>query len=172
MNLITSEQIELYCSLFRGRQDVYARRWEKNGKSGYSPAYDFNWSEFLAFKSRGGTLGDFPNKRAHDCLHNRPRVKQNYENPDVCLLEALQPINNAGRANKWPTTRESAIRAILSYCAHEKFRLLTPVHNPKHKANFFKKDFSQQLHTFKNNIRKRQFQKRFFTHDKCGVCRH
>lgn len=63
MNLITREQIELYCSLFRGRQDVYARHREKNGKSGYSPAYDFNWPEFLAFKNRGGTLRNFPNKR-------------------------------------------------------------------------------------------------------------
>ena len=62
-NLVSEENIELYCSLFCGRQDVYARHWEKNEKSGYSPAYDFNWSEFLAFKSQGGSLKDFPNKK-------------------------------------------------------------------------------------------------------------
>jgi len=57
------ENIELYISLFRGRQDIYAKYWEKNGRSGYSPAYQFNWDEFLAFKAKGGTIKDFPNKR-------------------------------------------------------------------------------------------------------------
>jgi len=59
---MTDEQINLYLSLFRGRTDVYARRWEKGEKSGYSPAYDFNWTEFLAHKNRGGTMASFENK--------------------------------------------------------------------------------------------------------------
>lgn len=50
-------------SLFRGRKDIYARYWEKNGKSGYSPAYQFNWQEFMAFRAKGGRLSDFPNKK-------------------------------------------------------------------------------------------------------------
>lgn len=49
-------------SLFRGREDVYARRWEKGDKSGYSPAYDFNWDEFMSHKRRGGSMKDFDNK--------------------------------------------------------------------------------------------------------------
>lgn len=36
---INEQQLELYMSLFRGRTEVYARRWEKNGQSGYGPAY-------------------------------------------------------------------------------------------------------------------------------------
>ena len=37
--LSADEKIKLFRSLFRGREDVYAARWEgKNGKSGYSPA--------------------------------------------------------------------------------------------------------------------------------------
>ena len=36
---ISEEQLNLYMSLFKGRNDIYARRWEKNGKSGYTPAY-------------------------------------------------------------------------------------------------------------------------------------
>jgi hypothetical protein len=40
------EHIELLESLFRGRQDVYAVRWEKEGKSGYMPAYKVDWSVF------------------------------------------------------------------------------------------------------------------------------
>jgi len=63
MITITEDQINLFLSPFHGRQDVYTRRWEKNGKSGYSPAYDFNWTEFLEFKNRGGKLKDFPNKK-------------------------------------------------------------------------------------------------------------
>lgn len=58
-----TEQIQLFMSLFRGRTDVYARYWEKNGRSGYSPAYEFNWNEFMAFKAKGGKLSDFPNKK-------------------------------------------------------------------------------------------------------------
>jgi len=50
-------------SLFRGREDVYARRWEKEERSGYSPAYDFNWNEFWAHKRRGGSMKDFENKK-------------------------------------------------------------------------------------------------------------
>ncbi len=53
---ISEQQLELYRALFRGRTDVYARYWEKDGRSGYSPAYEFNWDEFMAYKQRGGSL--------------------------------------------------------------------------------------------------------------------
>src|SRR3954467_15529261 len=34
------EKVKLFRSLFRGREDVYAVRWEgRNGKTGYSPAH-------------------------------------------------------------------------------------------------------------------------------------
>lgn len=59
---ITEPQLDLFLSLFRGRQDVYARRWEKHGKSGYSPAYDFDWQAFMAFKAKGGSMREFPDK--------------------------------------------------------------------------------------------------------------
>ena len=37
-------RITLFRSLFRGRDDVYARRWEKDGNgSGYSPAAVKDW---------------------------------------------------------------------------------------------------------------------------------
>ena len=39
------EKVKLFRSLFRGREDVYAARWEgRNGKTGYSPAYRKIWS--------------------------------------------------------------------------------------------------------------------------------
>ncbi len=59
---INEEQLNLYMSLFRGRTDIYARRWEKYGKSGYTPAYRFDWNEYLNHKARGGDFKDFTNK--------------------------------------------------------------------------------------------------------------
>ena len=61
--MISQDQILVYMNLFRGRKDIYARHWEKNGKGGYSPAYQFNWQEFLAFKAKSGRLADFHNKK-------------------------------------------------------------------------------------------------------------
>lgn len=55
-------QISLYKNLFKGREDVFAVRWEKNEKNGYMPAYDLNWNEFAKHKANGGTLKDFANK--------------------------------------------------------------------------------------------------------------
>lgn len=60
---IDQQQFELYMALFRGRTDVWARHWERDGRSGYSPAYEFDWDEFMAHKGRGGTLKNFANKR-------------------------------------------------------------------------------------------------------------
>lgn len=55
--------IELYKSLFRGRADIYAVRWERDGKSGYMPAYDVDWSNYEKHKSQGGTFSDFKDKK-------------------------------------------------------------------------------------------------------------
>jgi hypothetical protein len=33
------DRLNLYKSLFKGREDVFALRWEKGNKSGYMPAY-------------------------------------------------------------------------------------------------------------------------------------
>lgn len=60
---ISDELIKEFHSLFRGREDVFAIRWEKDAKSGYMPAYDLNWDEFSKHKARGGTLKDFPDKQ-------------------------------------------------------------------------------------------------------------
>ncbi len=45
-------KIALICRLFRGREDVYARRWEspKTGKSGYQPACRNEWVDGLCDK--------------------------------------------------------------------------------------------------------------------------
>ncbi len=62
MSVFSNEQIRIFQTLFKGREDVFAVRWEKDNKAGYMPAYDLNWDEFAKHKLRGGTLKDFPNK--------------------------------------------------------------------------------------------------------------
>ncbi|WP_410528411.1 TOTE conflict system archaeo-eukaryotic primase domain-containing protein [Segetibacter sp. 3557_3] len=59
MDNYSPEQIQLFKSLFRGRKDVFAIRWEKNGKSGYMPAYDMDWNQFATHKASGGSLKTF-----------------------------------------------------------------------------------------------------------------
>jgi len=59
---ISEEQLSLYISLFRGRTDIYARRWEKHGRYGYTPAYSFEWNEYLRHKAKGGDFHNFENK--------------------------------------------------------------------------------------------------------------
>lgn len=46
-----NEKIELFKSLFRGRNDTYAVRWEsRDGRSGYTPACAFEWQQPICRK--------------------------------------------------------------------------------------------------------------------------
>ena len=48
------EKVRLFKAMFRGREDVYARRYvsAKSGKSGYSPACAVEWAHGLCNKKR------------------------------------------------------------------------------------------------------------------------
>jgi hypothetical protein len=62
-NLSTpSEKIKLFMSLFKGRDDVYAKRWEsmRKGTSGYSPVCLNEWRPGLCVKPKG---------KCADCAH-------------------------------------------------------------------------------------------------------
>jgi hypothetical protein len=52
--LSNSEKITLFRSLFRGRDDIFPRRWEnsKSGKSGYAPACHNEWIRGICEKPR------------------------------------------------------------------------------------------------------------------------
>jgi hypothetical protein len=54
--------IEQYKSLFKGRTDIFAKRWEKDGRSGYMPAYKVDWTDYNKHKAQGGTFKDYKNK--------------------------------------------------------------------------------------------------------------
>lgn len=56
------EKITLFRNLFRGRDDVYAVRWEgKDGRSGYSPACRYEWNKAFCGKPRV-KCGGCPNR--------------------------------------------------------------------------------------------------------------
>ena len=58
-----SERIALFRSLFRGRTDVHALRWESNkGTSGYSPACGNEWKPGICYK---------PKIKCSECEHSR-----------------------------------------------------------------------------------------------------
>src|SRR3972149_4403822 len=54
--------IELIKSVFRCREDVFALRWEKNGKSGYMPACIYDRYMYQAHKMKGGTFQNYNDK--------------------------------------------------------------------------------------------------------------
>ncbi len=51
-----------FLSLFKGREDVFAVRWEKGNKSGYIPAYFYDPCRLRAHKMNGGTFQNFTEK--------------------------------------------------------------------------------------------------------------
>ena len=55
-------QIQFLKSLFIGREDVFAIRWEKSGKSGYMPSYQYDPFHYRAHKMNGGTFANYPHK--------------------------------------------------------------------------------------------------------------
>lgn len=73
-------QINRFKSLFKGREDVFAIRWERDGKKGYIPAYDMDWNEYKAHKAAGGSLKDFKNKEysklTDERIHNHLTGKE------------------------------------------------------------------------------------------------
>lgn len=59
----TENSIQLFKSLFKGREDVFAIRWEKGNKSGYMPTYFFDPYLYRAHKISGGTFQNYNDKR-------------------------------------------------------------------------------------------------------------
>jgi len=49
----TDDNIRFFASLFRGREDVFPKRWEsRTGKSGYSPVCKNEWKRGLCLKPK------------------------------------------------------------------------------------------------------------------------
>ena len=67
-NLSLQEKIDLFCSLFKGRNDVFARRWysKTSGKAGYQPVCQNEWTPLC-------------NKRKYKCADCPNRLNTNLE---------------------------------------------------------------------------------------------
>lgn len=61
-NLNTENQLSLYCSLFKGREDVFAKYWQKGNISGYMPAYQFDPYLYRIYKTKGGSFKNYEDK--------------------------------------------------------------------------------------------------------------
>ena len=61
-SVIPLDTIQLFKSVFIGRDDVFAVRWEKTGKSGYMPAYQYDPYHYRVHKMNGGTFQNYPHK--------------------------------------------------------------------------------------------------------------
>lgn len=61
--LSTDAKIQLFRSLFKGREDIYSIRWDsKSGRSGYAPACDNEWVAGLCEK---------PRIKCHECNNRK-----------------------------------------------------------------------------------------------------
>ena len=58
-----SDKLHIFKSLFKGREDVFAIRWEKGNKKGYMPAYFYDPYMYRTHRIRGGTFKNFNDKR-------------------------------------------------------------------------------------------------------------
>jgi len=58
----TNEDIIYLLNLFRGREDVFALRWEKGSKGGYMPAYSYDPYHYRLHKANGGTFQSYAHK--------------------------------------------------------------------------------------------------------------
>ena len=57
-----TDQVKLFRSVFRGREDVFAIRWERGSKSGYMPAYHYDPYMFRLHKNKGGSFQNYSDK--------------------------------------------------------------------------------------------------------------
>jgi hypothetical protein len=58
----SGRDIHLFRSVFKGREDVFAIRWEKGAKSGCMPAYFYDPYRYKAHVLKGGTFQTFTEK--------------------------------------------------------------------------------------------------------------
>jgi len=88
-----SANIPLYKSLFKGRIDIYAVRWQKGERSGYMPAYKVDWSDYNKHKAQGGTFKDYKNKEY--LPFNDEAIKSHLSGKETCGIYPLLEDNTS-----------------------------------------------------------------------------
>ena len=68
------KEIKLFSELFKARTDIFAIRWEKDNKSGYSPSYQYDSYLYKLHKIKGGNFQNYQDK-SHTPLTNEQITK-------------------------------------------------------------------------------------------------
>ena len=88
-----AEKIRLFMSLFKGREDVYAKRWQnREGRAGYAPVCRNEWKSGLCRK---------PAVKCFDCRH------QSYDALDEKVIEAH--LRGSIVAGLYPLRRDESV---------------------------------------------------------------
>ncbi|MBI2410938.1 MAG: hypothetical protein HYV32_03565 [Candidatus Kerfeldbacteria bacterium] len=90
--LTPEEKIQLFSSLFHGRDDVFAKRWEKadGSRSGYSPVCVNEWKEGVCVKTQ--------KKKCTNCVYpklNEGYIRKHLEGKMVLGVYPLLPDNKS-----------------------------------------------------------------------------
>ncbi|MBL4656045.1 MAG: hypothetical protein JKY33_09515, partial [Bacteroidia bacterium] len=113
-------KINLFKSIFKGREDVFAVRWEKGKKSGYMPAYHYDPYRYKTHKINGGTFQDFTEK-TYLQLSDEQILKHLEGNQLIGIYPLLQDNTSSFIVadfdkNKW----EQECRDFISVCSKNK----------------------------------------------------
>ncbi|MCG8390924.1 MAG: hypothetical protein MJA30_35575 [Cytophagales bacterium] len=57
--IYNQNEINLFRSLFKGREDVFAIYWQKGKRRGYMPAHDYDSYLYRIHKMKGGSFKNF-----------------------------------------------------------------------------------------------------------------
>ena len=95
-NLSLQEKVGLFCSLFKGREDVFARRWysKTSGKAGYQPVCQNEWTPLC--DKRKYKCADCPNRQFSPLTYNdyyRHLEGKDSDGKDVIGLYVLNEDN-------------------------------------------------------------------------------
>ncbi len=89
----STHNINQYRSLFRGRTDIYAVRWEKDGRSGYMPAYKVDWTDYNKHKAQGGTFKNYKNKEF--LPFDNSAIESHFSGKETCGIYPLLEDNTS-----------------------------------------------------------------------------
>ena len=88
-----SAKLEIFKSLFTGREDVFAIRWEKGNKCGYMPARQFDPYFYRSHRIKGGNFNDFQDKSY--LPFNDEQIKKHLNGVHQAGIYPLLPDNSS-----------------------------------------------------------------------------
>ena len=68
------KEIKFFSELFKTRTDIFALRWGKDNKSGYSPSYQYDPYQYKLHRIKGGTFQNYQDK-SYNSLTNEQIIK-------------------------------------------------------------------------------------------------